>query len=457
MLIARHGKKRRRRYKRARSAVHHMKDRQSPAPLPLSFQQRGDSSNDSHSDRFTTRSPHIISNKEVRCSSILDLAVAIPRHFISHADLALSRNVEPAKYHKGLGCHEMAVCGPGEDTVTMAAEAGWRLLKQSPKRVENIGLCIVATESSVDGAKPISIYIHELLALPSSCRVFEVKHACYGGTAALQMAAAWTTKHPKKKALVITTDIARYALGSAGEPTQGAGAVAMLIGHATPDESLLQLSEESGVYAQQVYDFWRPNYQNWAQVKGKYSMNCYLKGLRAAYRDYHQQVGKESEPDYMLFHVPFPKMAKKGHDCLSELQGLTEEAKKRDYEARVTPSLWANQRIGNIYTGSLYLSLAALCEREGWKCKGKKVGIFSYGSGSCSEYFTGSFGNGTYHSHIRELLSQRKQVSTEEYEQLANQAQKLEANHSYNPDIPTQNQPFTFLGIRDHERIYRKN
>lgn len=35
--------------------------------------------------------------------------------------------------------------------------------------------------------------------------------------------------HPDKKALVIGSDVARYGLNTPGEPTQGGGAVAMLI------------------------------------------------------------------------------------------------------------------------------------------------------------------------------------------------------------------------------------
>src|SRR6185437_12659142 len=64
-----------------------------------------------------------------------------------------------------------------EDSVTMATNAAKRLLK--PEDVKDIGLFITATESSLDSSKSLSTWVHEALKLPTSCRNFEIKHACY--------------------------------------------------------------------------------------------------------------------------------------------------------------------------------------------------------------------------------------------------------------------------------------
>ena len=391
--------------------------------------------------------------------AILDLAVAIPRHFVSHRRLAVARGVEPEKYVQGLGCEEMAVCSPGEDTVSLAAEAGWRLLEHQPALRERIGLCIVGTESGVDAAKPVAIYVHRLLNLPPNCRAFEIKHACYGATAALQMASAWVQQHPRQLALVIASDIARYERGSAGEPTQGAGAVALLIGQADERDALLSLSPISGAFANDVYDFWRPTYQSEALVKGKYSMNCYLESLQGAYEDYCRQAGDEPSPDYLLFHIPFPNMARKAHRRMSELWGLHEQLIEEDFTQRVEPGLWANRKIGNVYSGSLYLALASLCERKAARLIGRRVALFSYGSGSCSEYFTGRFGEGLYRHthHLQALLDARIEVDITRYEELHDSSLFMERNDSHQPDLAHKGQIFTFLGIRDHERCYRQN
>lgn len=391
-------------------------------------------------------------------AAILDLAVAIPRHFLRHDALAAARGVDPDKYKFGLKCQEMAVCGPGEDTVTLAAEAGHQVFLNAPELRERVGLCVVGTESGVDGSKPVAIYVHQLLNLPSTCRAFEVKHACYGGTAALQMARSWATLNPGKVALVVSADIARYERYSAGEPTQGAGAVAMLVGVPEADEACLTLSEHSGLHASEVYDFWRPSYQSTACVKGKYSMDCYLDGMIAAYEDYLSLTDDHEEPAYLLFHLPFPNMARKGHRRLMTYLGRTNEiAQAADFEIRVMPTMWANQRIGNIYTGSLYLALAGLCEARGDFLKGRKIAMFSYGSGSCSEYFTATFGQRITQPKLQMLLAERQEVDVPTYERLHDGALGLEKDGSYQSDLPTNQKPFSFLGIRDHERKYRRN
>lgn len=390
--------------------------------------------------------------------SILDLAVAMPRHYIKMEHFAAERDIEPNKLLVGLGIEEMAICAPGEDTVTLAASAAWELLEKHPDKRKEIGLCIAGTETGVDSAKSLAVYLHGLLKLPSACRVFETKHACYAGTAALQMALGWAHQHPKRYALIIASDIARYERHSPGEPTQGGGAVAMLVGMADAADALLQLSPISGLHASDVNDFWRPSYQSTAMVRGKYSMSCYLEGLEAAYLDYRRQVDNLSVPDHLLFHVPFPNMAQKAHRRLMEIQGMTQrDVQTSDFALRVSPSLWANRRVGNIYTGSLYLALAGLCERKGQELAGQEVALFSYGSGSCSEYFTGTFGQRIAQPRLEEMMSQRIEVDIHQYERLMDACIRMEKNGSYQLDLPGTGAPYTYTGIHQHERIYRNN
>ena len=108
----------------------------------------------------------------------------IPSEVLPAEVLADAREIPVGKLKQGLGVHAMAVVPPWEDTVSLAANAALRALGDTVS-VEEIGLCIVGTESGVDHSKPAAIFIHELLGLPSTCRTYEVKHACFGGTAAL--------------------------------------------------------------------------------------------------------------------------------------------------------------------------------------------------------------------------------------------------------------------------------
>ncbi|MDK7260552.1 hydroxymethylglutaryl-CoA synthase, partial [Gardnerella vaginalis] len=72
-------------------------------------------------------------------------------------------------------------------------------------------------------------YLHESLGIHAFAKSYEIKEACYGATAALQIACDYVRLRPERKVLVVASDIARYGLATGGEPTQGAGAIAMLI------------------------------------------------------------------------------------------------------------------------------------------------------------------------------------------------------------------------------------
>ena len=185
--------------------------------------------------------------------------------------LAKARQVDPEKYQRGLGQQMMSVSPPGEDIVTMAANAAKEALSNidSPQ----IDMLLFATESGLDQSKAAGIYVHGLLGLQKHCRIVELKQACYGGTAALQLALSFLHQYPNKKVLVIASDIVHYGFNSSGESSQGSGAVAMVL---SANPRLLVIEPEYGVAAADVMDFWRPNYLHEALVDGQYSSKLYL-------------------------------------------------------------------------------------------------------------------------------------------------------------------------------------
>ena len=146
------------------------------------------------------------------------LGVHVPQYALRLDDLARARGVPPEKYRQGLGVREMAVVPPCEDVVTLAASAGARALRAADVDPATIGMLLVATETGVDHAKPVGIFVHDLLGIGPQCRVYELKHACYAGTAALMTAADWVRAGGRRprRALVFAADIARYELGSPG-------------------------------------------------------------------------------------------------------------------------------------------------------------------------------------------------------------------------------------------------
>src|SRR5262249_21718047 len=127
--------------------------------------------------------------------------------------LCAARGIDPEHARREWFVDERSVAPPWEDAVTLAVNSARTLLTPSDQAA--IGLLIVGTETSVDQEKPVSSWVHQYLGLPSDCRNFEVKHACYGATAGLQMAIAWLASGlaGDRKALLISSDLSLRALG----------------------------------------------------------------------------------------------------------------------------------------------------------------------------------------------------------------------------------------------------
>ena len=284
----------------------------------------------------------------------------------------------------------MAIAAADEDPVTLAASAARRAFALSGRDPQEIGLCVVGTETAVDHSKPIAAFLHGLLGLPSACRIFEAKHACFGGTAGLLNALDWIASGSARgrSALVVCADVARYAPGSPGEPTQGAGAVAMII---SERPRLLELDVgHSGAYARDVHDFWRPLHSKDAAVDGQLSVQCYLDALAGAYGEWRRDEAPSAEPlARTCYHVPYGKMARKAHRRRRVIDGLDEASADATFAVEVASSLLLPAQIGNVYTGSLYLALASLLHAEAAAIEGRRVGLFSYGSGCVAEFFAG--------------------------------------------------------------------
>ena len=389
------------------------------------------------------------------------IALAVPEGYLESADLAAVRGVPASKYVEGLGVTRMAVARQHEDPVALAATAARRLLATSGVDPSTIGLCVVGTETAVDHSKPVAAYLHRLLGLPQECRVFEAKHACFGGTAGLLAALDWIAAGSARgrKALIICTDIARYGLNTAGEPTQGAGAVALIV---SENPRLLALEVGvTGSYAQDVNDFWRPLYSKEAVVDGHHSVQCYLDALAGAYKSW-QAISKSSGTDEALvrrcYHVPYGKMAKKAHRHVMQLEGVSEAEADASYNAEVAPSLRLPSQVGNIYTGSLYLALASLLEAEAGELEGKRIGLFSYGSGCCAEYFAGRVqpGAGAFADKLQLAapLKDRRRYSFAEYEQIRLRDEEGDKRPVNGEGHGLPEGSVAFVGVDSDRRVY---
>ena len=72
----------------------------------------------------------------------------------------------------------------------------------------------------------------------------ELKHACLGGVYAQKAALRWLALDGAgQQAIVIAADTAEYERSSSGEPTQGAGAIALLMEEDRPNVNNIRASK----------------------------------------------------------------------------------------------------------------------------------------------------------------------------------------------------------------------
>jgi hydroxymethylglutaryl-CoA synthase len=231
------------------------------------------------------------------------------------------------------------MCGPRENVYTMAATAVLDLLDRYDVDPEAVGFLGFGTESSTDasaGAVIVKGLVNQALlesgrpALSRHCEVPEFKHACLGGIYALKAAVRYlATDGADRVAIVVCGDIAEYERGSSGEPTQGAGAVAMLV---EPEARLLEvdLSGAAGSSDYRGVDFRKPiaryvgadggelgRLPDFPVFNGKYSTTCYVEAvLSAAQTFFERQPGRASEllrsQRAVFLHRPYQRMAETG-------------------------------------------------------------------------------------------------------------------------------------------------
>ena len=375
------------------------------------------------------------------------MAFATTNDYLDLVELAKERSVDPNKFTIGIGQDLQAVVPPTQDIVTLGATAAKKLL--TPELEKNISTVIVATESGIDNSKASAIYIKRLLGLSDFTRTVEMKEACYSATAAIQFAKGVVALNPQETVLVIAADIARYGLNTPGEVTQGAGAVAMLI---SQNPHILTLEDTTVAYSKDIMDFWRPLYATEALVDGKYSTNVYIEFFLQTFNRYRQLTGRElADFAALTFHMPFTKMGKKGLEGL--LKDRNDEVAQR-LRTQLTASQLFSRQVGNLYTGSLYLSLMSLLQNSDLRA-GSRIGLFSYGSGAEGEFYTGILEDGYEHymNNIQEELKHRHQVSVAEYEKLFNSQLGMN-DGDIEFDVTNDPSPFVLKGQKDHQRIY---
>jgi polyketide biosynthesis 3-hydroxy-3-methylglutaryl-CoA synthase-like enzyme PksG len=338
-------------------------------------------------------------------------------------DIFRGRRLDPERFGN-LMMERRSIALPFEDSITNAVNAAKPIVDAlSPQERARIEVLVTSSESGIDYSKSIASYVHEHLGLSRNCRFVEVKQACYAATAAVQMAVGYVMSglSPGAKVLVIATDITLVDGGYA-EPSMGTGGVAVLVSD-KPEVMKMDLGA-FGNYSYEVFDTARPTAELDVGDTDR-SLFTYLDCLSNSYQDYARKVDGvdfATTFDYLALHTPFAGLVKAGHrKMMWELKKARPAEVEADFARRVMPSLAYPSVVGNMCSGSVYLALASIIDRAR-PTSDARVGLFSYGSGCASEFFSGVIGAGSVAAvakmDIGGHLERRCPLTFAEYEQL---------------------------------------
>lgn len=369
----------------------------------------------------------------------------------------------------------------GPDMYSIALTTVSSLLRKYEIDPKSIGRLEVGTETLLDKSKSCKSVLMQLFEPCGNTNVegVDTVNACYGGTNALFNSINWveSSAWDGRDAIVVAGDIALYKKGAA-RPTGGAGCVAMLVG---PNAPLVFEPGQRGSYIKHVYDFYKADLTSeYPLVDGHFSNRCYTEAVDACYKAYHERKatlakqanghangvnGHHTEEashtpldafDYMAFHSPNCKLVTKSYarmlyndymndsdntafesvpketknityeDSLTDksLEKLFMGLTKKKFAERVQPSIEVPTMCGNMYCGSVYGSLISLiCNLPNEKLQGKRIGIFSYGSGLASSLFSlkvqGDVTNMVHKLDLHARLDGRRTVAPEVYDEVS--------------------------------------
>ena len=369
---------------------------------------------------------------------ISGIYVYIPQFAVSQEELERYDNVV-GKYTNGLGQKALSCCHDNEDSVSFALNAVRGLLESHKIPYEAIGRLEVGTESCVDRSKSIKSFLMRFFEEHGNTSIEGVDNtnACYGGTAAFFNSIAWMQSEAwdGRYAIVVASDIAsytpRYHFSSA------AAAVAMLI---TPDARVV-LEPKRATCMKDTYDFHKPvaDVKPFAHLDGPYSVQCYLEGFKQCSNILRSKLGVErlaEAMDYMVFHSPNTRLVRKALKSLLVSEKLKVGELEGIFSAKVEDSLYVSERIGNPYTASAYCNIASLfMQVTGQEWMGKRVMVYSYGSGYASSLYVLHVRQGLDTGSFQERLANRTFVAPAEFVGMQQKFAKVHASCGIKPSM----------------------
>jgi hydroxymethylglutaryl-CoA synthase len=228
-------------------------------------------------------------------------------------------------------------------------------------------------------------------------------------------------------------------------------------------------------------------------VDGKFSNSCYLRSLDICFEKFASKfAAREKHPfsvvkdaDYVLFHAPYNKLVQKSFarlmynesllhpetESLASLKQFASVQKDKSYEdvalekaavaaskqwygAKVTPGISIPQLLGNMYTASLYAGLMSLVSNEREKLAGKRLLMFSYGSGLAASMFALKVGQSQAVKDRLNLIAQTADIDARLDARTAVQPEVFNHWMGVREKLHTVEGPYQLKGATDEKELF---
>jgi len=356
-------------------------------------------------------------------------------------DLANARNRDVKYFKEELMIDKKSQNVDYEDVITMGVNAALPIITDQDRN--DIELCIFATESGLDYCKSNSSYICKYLNLKPQVRNFEIKNACYAATCAVQMAISWIKSGvaPGKKALIISSDINYDHEGRSGEEVPAIGAVAMII---SDNPKIIEYEMgKNGYYTFECTDYARPT-STWDIINPQESLYAYLDCAEGAFDHYSEVVGGADFKTYfkkVVYHTPFGGLVKLAHSRLMKkcCPGIKKSEILDDFKNRVEKSFKIPKAVGNTYSSTVYTGIVGIILEDEDLKAGDRIGIFSYGSGSCAEFYSAVLLPNAKEELLKvkidEHLNSRRPITVQEFDNLSRKRSSHADKSTFETDL----------------------
>ncbi len=302
-------------------------------------------------------------------SGIVGYGAYVPSHKIETGEIASVWGADGSAWAKNLNVYSKSVPGPDEDVITISVEAARQAMSRAKLTGENIGAIYTGSESHPYAVKPTSTIVAEAISATPHLTAADYEFACKAGTAAIQTCLGMVGDGQIENGIAIGVDTSQGAPGDALEYSASAGGGALIIGK----KNVIAEINHTTSYTTDTPDFWRREGQKYPRHGGRFTgkpaffkhvMSCGLKTMEMA-------GTKPEDYKYIVTHQPNGKFPIRAAKSL----GFNE---KQYRTGLLTP------RIGNTYSGAVFLGLTAILDIAE---PGDKILAVAYGSGAGSDGF----------------------------------------------------------------------